>query len=812
MFLNIKDKIFKNTKEETKNEKSILANVFSKKYILLYIVSLMVSIINMGQDLSPFSLALVAAAAASEIPVIAIIITGLIGNAIGSGFSTIPTYIVTLLLFFASFLIKEPRYNDIEKNEKIKLGRRLVIASLLVNIIKVIMSGFMLYDLFVAITVTIIIFIFYKIFVNSLIVLVDFNQRRAFSIEELMGTSLLVAISLCCFGDFKILGFSIKNVLSIFIVLLLGWKNGILVGTTSGVTIGVTLGIIDNNEPLIVAAYAISGMIAGALNKLGRPGVIIGFIFGNIVLSYASNGGVENLIIFKEILIAGIALIAVPRRINFNIDNFVGKEKFLPAGSNRSLDKSKEIAQKLNNVSKAVEDIASTYKEVAATKVDEEDIEEKNKQTFIAELLNNLENMKENILYDFVKDVEGSNVDNIFKILIEKQSITENDLIQILAKENNYLISSEEENSKDKKDLTNMVNAINSAYKIGKLNFIWTNRLKEEKQNIEIQLNGVSKAILNIAEDMQKENESNEEYKDKEEQIIQLLKQREILVQDISIKKNLSNRYIIELYIETSKIKDLDKIVENILTKVLNEKIIINSEEELKFEKMTKYTCMADDKFIITIGQSGAIKDNKDISGDSILKIRLKDGKYLIAISDGMGSGPQARKSSQIVVKMLQRLLNSGFEKNTSIDLINSSLLNVSEDVFATLDIAIADLYKGNIEFIKSGACPTYIKNNKKVQIIKSLALPAGILKDITGEVFDKDIENEDIMIMCTDGIIDSNIEYKNKELWVKYLLEDIENDNPQKIADIILNESIDNNFGKIKDDMSVIVCKFIHK
>ena len=59
---------------------------------------------------------------------------------------------------------------------------------------------------------------------------------------------------------------------------------------------------------------------------------------------------------------------------------------------------------------------------------------------------------------------------------------------------------------------------------------------------------------------------------------------------------------------------------------------------------------------------------------------------------------------------------------------------------------------------------------------------------------------------------MDSNIEYKNKELWVKYLLEDIEVTNPQKIADIILNESVDNNFGKIKDDMSVVVCKFIKK
>ena len=57
-----------------------------------------------------------------------------------------------------------------------------------------------------------------------------------------------------------------------------------------------------------------------------------------------------------------------------------------------------------------------------------------------------------------------------------------------------------------------------------------------------------------------------------------------------------------------------------------------------------------------------------------------------------------------------------------------------------------------------------------------------------------------------------NNIEYKNKELWIKYLLEDIETKNTKKIADIVLNEAIDNNFGKIKDDMSVIACKFIQK
>ena len=122
------------------------------------------------------------------------------------------------------------------------------------------------------------------------------------------------------------------------------------------------------------------------------------------------------------------------------------------------------------------------------------------------------------------------------------------------------------------------------------------------------------------------------------------------------------------------------------------------------------------------------------------------------------------------------------------------------------------DLYKGNIEFIKSGCAPTYIKNNKKIQLIKSIALPTGIVKNANQEIFDKDIENNDIIVMCSDGVMDSNIEYKNKELWIKYLLEDMENNSPQKIADIILNEAIDNNYGKIKDDMSVIVFKVISK
>ena len=173
------------------------------------------------------------------------------------------------------------------------------------------------------------------------------------------------------------------------------------------------------------------------------------------------------------------------------------------------------------------------------------------------------------------------------------------------------------------------------------------------------------------------------------------------------------------------------------------------------------------------------------------------------------GHGTVAKRSSTTVIKMLDRLLTSGFDKDISIGLINSAInLNSTKETYATIDIAILDLSKGNIEFIKNGACPTFIKSKNKVEVIKTVSLPAGMLDRIDLVVYDKDLFGEEIIIMCTDGVLESNAEYVNKELWVKNLLENIETEDVQKIADLLVNESIDNNLGLAKDDMTVIVAK----
>ena len=559
----------------------------------------------------------------------------------------------------------------------------------------------------------------------------------------------------------------------------------------------------------MIAAYAISGMIAGILNKFGKIGVVIGFTLGNVLLAYVSNGYTVELIHFKEILIASIGLLVVPKTLKIDIEEFIGKSTFLPSNSGRILNQSQEVAESLNNVSKAIDNMATTYK---APKDDTNKIaienQKENKQIFIAELLNNLESYKENMLYDDIAKVDGKIDDEIFNFLLENQEITKQDLLNIFADCNSYIVGADDNNISKRlaDDIMQIVRTINVSYKVTKSKFIWQKKEEQTKENIGKQLENVSKAIKSMAKGLENDIKAEDVYQQERFEIVELLRQKDIEVQDIAIKKD--NRFIVDIYvgelIEKNKIEQIEKI----LTQVLKETIVLNSEATVG----KKLSFLSDDKYIMALGMAKQTKSKSVASGDSILNIRLKDGKYLVAISDGMGSGKEAQNSSTQALRLLENLLLSGFDKKTSIDLINDALVNQNKEIFATLDIAIIDLYSGNMEFIKSAACPTYIKKNKRIQMIKSNSLPTGILNESKVETFDRDLQDGEIVLLCSDGILDSNVEYKNKELWIKYLMEDLETTNTQKIADLVLEEAIDNNFGIAKDDMSVIVCKFRKK
>lgn len=804
-----------NKKEEVKE---IFKKLFTKQNIILYIITFMVSMVNISSDnvmfsITPFGIAIIAAALSSNMPVGIMYAISLISTFIKFGPNSLLTYILTTLVFFVTILIKRPKIQD-EVNEQKRLGMHLFISTLIVQVVPMFFRSFILYELLTGVMLSISTYIFYKIFSNSITVIREVGIKKVFSIEEVIGTSLLLTIAFMALGDTAVFGYSVKNILSILLVLILGWKNGILVGATSGITIGVVLGIIGNSEPIMIASYAISGMIAGIFNKFGKIGVILGFIIGNVLLTYVANGNTVPVILIQEILIASLGLLAIPKGVQINIEDLVSKTKMLPETTGKTLEENKETVYKLTSMSQTISDMAKSYQEAAATIVSEEELKEQelsNEKIFIDELRINLEGLEENILYDDIyndKDI----LKDIFEYLLKEEIMVEKELVKIFANHNNYIVGFEEKNKKVEEEVSKITKVINYSYRISKMNFIWKKKMDESKKNVSNQLEGVSEAISNLANEISK---NPDEFEDRKQEILTLLEQKEIKIKDISIKKQKSGRFIVDIYTDTCD--NLDgtscdiKKIGKILNKVFNDKFIIQDQQcGLRENKQKcKFTYIMQDKLNIQIGVAKTTKADSPVSGDSNLQTKLDDGKYLLALSDGMGSGPEARKSSKIAIKMLERLLEAGFDKDISIKLINSTLIaNLEDDMYATLDIAILDLFKGNLEFIKNGACPTFVKRNKEIQILKSLSLPTGIVENADLTVYDYDLQPGDILVMCTDGIIESNTEYVNKELWVKYLVEDIQTNDAQQIADLILSEAIDNNYGKQKDDMTVIVAK----
>lgn len=233
------------------------------------------------------------------------------------------------------------------------------------------------------------------------------------------------------------------------------------------------------------------GMIAGILNKLGKIGVIIGFALGNAILTYVANGNTVPVITIREILIASLGLLVLPKNINIDISDIVGRTKMLPTTGGQ-IEGDKETVYKLNTVSETISEIARSYSEVAATTIEtDEELKNDSKESFKEELLNNIEDFSDNLLYEDIIYDDEYILDNIYDLLEEKEEITKDELIQIFERNNSYIMGINEEDERSKEiedDINQIVKAINHTYRINKLNLIWKQKEASNKKVLANQL------------------------------------------------------------------------------------------------------------------------------------------------------------------------------------------------------------------------------------------------------------------------------------------------------------------------------------
>lgn len=226
---------------------------------------------------------------------------------------------------------------------------------------------------------------------------------------------------------------------------------------------------------------------------------------------------------------------------------------------------------------------------------------------------------------------------------------------------------------------------------------------------------------------------------------------------------------------------------------------IINSEYE-------QYTFVAEANFMALYGSAGVTKDGEEISGDNFTCMELAEGKLMMGIIDGMGSGADAYEDSEQVVELLEELLKAGYSETAALKLVNSVLLGKDgEEASAAVDIALTDLYSGKLSLFKSGAAATFIKRNQWVEVMKSTSLPIGVLKEVDYESAYKKLYDGDYIIMVSDGVLEA-FQGENKEEELGRELMELDIKKPKDMADAILNMAYELADGRVKDDMTVLV------
>lgn len=338
-----------------------------------------------------------------------------------------------------------------------------------------------------------------------------------------------------------------------------------------------------------------------------------------------------------------------------------------------------------------------------------------------------------------------------------------------------------------------------------RLNLAWYNRLLENREVIAQQLD----AMAYIMQDCSKE------YIDisKEEKVTLLavryrLKERGVQIREEHLYEKTNQRLSLQLKVSAKwgnciAVKDIARAVSEGMHKnmvpVKNSKNFIGKEDTiLTFEEEPRYQAL--------YGVSRLAKDEMQISGDNFSFLELEGGQSVLMLSDGMGSGIRACKESEMVIELIEKFLEAGFQKETAIHMMNSAMVIQGEDgMYSTVDMAAVDLYSGDCDFYKIGAAPAFIKHGEQVELVASGSFPAGIFQQIEIEKTTRTLEDGDFVILISDGVMDY-LHVPEPEQTLKEILETSQINNPGKLAKHILERILLFTGGKVPDDMTVLV------
>ncbi len=578
-----------------------------------------------------------------------------------------------------------------------------------------------------------------------------------------------------------------KDVLIFVLMLSVIFLGGMSSGIIMTLMISTVLVIIGYMPTQFVAIYLFAALIGGLFYFLDRVGIVFASGLGLLLGFALFNQRIIDVPIVGAYVGAIIISLSIPRSY-FGLGDWFGygmdvdEEKHL-------IHVQAIITERLNHFSKAFNDLSKTFERISDKEIHFGQAEIKNMIEDTGECICQKCSMKHFCWKDYLKDTYTYSYE-MLETIEKKGCITVADIPE--------------------KFKNSCVNAESFAFTLGfkmdlfKLRRQWQKRFVETRGLISQQFEAISESVKKLSSDIQSEFYFN---KEDERNIREQLHIKGIRTKDIMVLENNGRKEEIHIYVHYKGEVDLKERLMQGIQEALDLKVDVIKYEYHIEEKYCYFKLGVKKQFNITAGAAVAAKG--DISGDVYSFMELTSGKYLLALADGMGSGKLANEESTATIELLESFMESGFKNEVAVKMINSALVLKSDlENFSTMDITLVDEYTGIAEFLKLGASTSFLVRGEEVTTIKASSFPIGILDRVDIVSCKKQLKDGDVVIMVTDGILESKNDFLNKEETFKHFIREAKSNNPQYLASYLLEKTKNLLVGEENDDMTIIVAR----
>ncbi len=641
-------------------------------------------------------------------------------------------------------------------------------------------------------------FVLTIVFMQALPILTRVRKQTALKNEEIICLIILLASVMTGAVGFTIYGLSPDHIFSRYLILLFAFVGGAPLGASVGVVTGLILSLADLHAIYQMSLLAFAGMLAGMLREGKRWWVAGGMLLGSSILVIYLGTTTEVIMSTSETVAAIVLFLLTPKSMITMIAKYVPGTQEHASTQHEYARRIRDMtAERVNQFSEVFRQLARSFGQVASS----------------GEMVR-----KEEEFDHFINTVTTQTCSNCYR----KDQCWEGRFHQTYSFMTDMMTAIEDNPKLKKEDLPGswlklcsktdqVMEAMKGQYDLYKNDLHWKRQIIDSRQFVAEQLSGVSQVMDSLVREIQREGAALHK---QEEQIRTMLEELGLPIQDIDIISLDVGQIEIEIVHTFRRGHDeCRKIIAPVLSDILGEHIVVASERfgaaDGGKDGVVMVTFGSAKAFDIDTGVASAAKGGSALSGDSYSTVELGNGKFAVAISDGMGNGERAQLESSTALSILERLLQSGMDEQMAIKSVNSVLLlRSAEEVFATVDMAIIDQYTAKTTFMKIGSTPSFIIRKNEVISISASNLPIGILQDIEVDLLTVQLEPGDTLVMMTDGIYDAPGHAVNKELWMKRILQEMKSEDPQTIADSLLEMVVRWHHGSISDDMTVVVSR----